>query len=118
MATVAPTISDISGDGLVRKIVWTPLTLVNTPGDAADWVKWADRSVAFTGTFDTATVVLQGSNDGTNWFTLSDPQGNAVSATAAKLEQVLEMTHWVRPYCSAVGATTSITVTLLMRKPG
>lgn len=55
-----------------------------------------------------ATTVLQGSNDtradpnhadhaNAKWFTLVDPNGNAISATADKMEQVLENPLWIRP---------------------
>lgn len=119
MATVNPTLSDISGDGNVRKIIWTPLTTTNADGAPAEWVRWADRCIQFNGTFGVGgTVKLQGSNDGTNWYDLADAQGNAISKTAAGIEQVLEMTQFVRPYISAGDGTTSITATLVMRKPG
>jgi hypothetical protein len=117
MATVNPTVSDISGDGSVRKIVWAPLTTTNADGASAEWIQWADRCIQFHGTFGAGgTVKLQGSNDGTNWYDLADPQGNAISKTAAGIEQILEMTQFVRPFVSAGDGTTSITATLVMRR--
>jgi hypothetical protein len=62
----------------------------------------ADRSVQVIGTFGSGgTLVLEGSNDGTNWVTLTDPQGNDVSFTAAGIEQVQEITRYMRPNCTA-----------------
>ena len=114
MANVAPTIiPNVTGDNSVMSIVWTPLTSANTAGNAVAFPQWRDRTVAITGTFDSCTVVLEGSLDGTNYFTLSDPQGNAISKTAAALEAVSEMVRFVRPSVSSAGASTSITVTLL-----
>lgn len=81
-------------------------------GDAQETIDLADRSVAFTGTFGGATVVLQGSNDGANWFTLTDPFGNAISRTTAGLVQVLEFTRFVRPAVSG-GSGAAITVVLM-----
>lgn len=118
MATITPTLSDISGDGNVRKIVWAALTTTNADGSPAEWIQWADRCIQFHGTFGVGgTIKLQGSNDGTNWYDLADAQGNAISKTAAGIEQVLEMTQFVRPYVSAGDGTTSLTATLVMRKP-
>lgn len=117
MATVNPTNQDISGDGSVRVLTWTPLTTTNADGAPAEWVRWADRCIQFTGTFGAGgTVKLQGSNDGSNWFDLTDPQGNAISKTTASIEQVLEMTRYVRPFVSAGDGTTALTATLVLRR--
>jgi hypothetical protein len=62
--------------------------------------EYANKSVQVVGTFGTATIIIQGSNDGTNWVTLSDPQGTAISKTAAFIEQILENTRFVRPLVS------------------
>jgi hypothetical protein len=76
----------------------------------------ADRSIQFGGTFGAGgNVVLEGSNDGASWFTLTDPQGNALSASAAVLEAVSEVTIYVRPRVSAGDGTTSISAYLLAK---
>lgn len=73
-----------------------------------------DRSVQVQGTFGVGgTVVLEGSNDGTNYHTLRDPLGNNLSFTAAGLKAVMEAVRYVRPRVTAGDGTTSITVTLL-----
>lgn len=74
----------------------------------------SDRSVQIEGTFGGATVVIQGSNDGTNWQTLTDPQGNALSKTAAALEQIEELTQYIRASTSG-GTGTNLNVTLLLK---
>jgi hypothetical protein len=76
---------------------------------------YADRSVQVTGTFGGATITLEGSNDGTNYVTLRDPQGVALSFTAAGLKQVMETTLYVRASITG-GAGSTLTVTLCMRK--
>ena len=102
-------------------ITWTALALTQTAtssntGLAVEICNRADRSVQFDGTFDGATVVLQGSNDGTNWYSLTDPQGNAISKTAGGLEQVEELTYYVRPYVStSTNGNTSITIVMIMK---
>lgn len=68
-------------------------------GDMFDGVELsgnADRSVQFVGTV-TATIVVQGSNDNTNWETLTDGLGNNLSFTAAGLKQICELTRYIRP---------------------
>lgn len=74
-----------------------------------------DKSVAVTGTFGGATVAIQGSNDGSNWFTLSDPAGDAVTFTAAGIAAVMEATLHIRPSISGGDGTTSITVTMFAK---
>lgn len=117
MATVNATVADISKDGSAKSITWTPLTTANADGAPANWIEYADRCIQFTGTFGAGgTIVLQGSNDGTNWFTLTDAQTAAISKTAAALEQVVELPLYVRPFVSAGDGTTSLTAVLVMRR--
>lgn len=114
MATVTGAFTPIRDDArvLARIISWTPLTSANNVGSAMEWVHGRDRSVQITGTFDSATVILQGSNDGSIWSTLTDPQGNAISKTSADLEQISEATRYIRPSTSGGGGSQSITVTV------
>jgi len=115
MATVNPSISTIEGDGSVMQIVWN-LTNVDTEGAPVRWCQYADRSIQLSGVWNGATVVLQGSNDGTAWFTLSDPQANPISASVNTLEQVLEMTQFVRPLLTNGGAATVLAANLVVRR--
>ena len=79
---------------------------------------FADRSVQITGTFGTGgTVLIEGSNDGTNYATLNDPQGVAISKTAAGIFEISQIVKFIRPRVSAGDGTTSITVTLLAQRP-
>ena len=94
-----------SGDAAL--ITWT-LNTTNTAGTAAQLGAFTDRAIQCVGTWAGATVVLQGSMDGTNWVTLSDPQGTAVSMTSNGLQAVLEATAYVRPSLSGGDGTTSI----------
>ena len=62
--------------------------------------------------YGAATIVLEGSNDGTNYITMADPQGNALSFTTSnRLEQLLEVPRFIRPRTSG-GTGTDITVQL------
>lgn len=99
----------------VTTVTWTPLTATNTAGTA--WQSNSgDRSVQVTGTFDSATVPIQGSNDGTNYATLTDIDGNALSFTAAGIAQVGAFTKYIRPGAvTGAGGSTSLTITMTER---
>lgn len=115
MATITGTVTRVSDPG-VRDVwiaSWPAMGNADT-GTAIAMSGSPDRSVQIEGTFGSATVVLQGSNDGSNWQTLTDPQGNDISKTSADLEGILELTRYVRPVTSG-GTGTSVTVTVLMK---
>lgn len=116
MATVTPTVTDISGDGSVKKISWT-LTSTNTDGAPVNMAQWADRSVTFQGTWGGATAGLEGSNDGgTTYIALADPQGTAISKTSDAIEAVLELTEKMRPRLTTAGSGASVVVTMIVRR--
>jgi hypothetical protein len=117
MATITPTLADLSGDGTVRKATWSAMTFSGTDvGAAFPYSAWVDQSVQVTGTFGAGgNVRWEGSNDGTNYVALTDPQGNALDFTTAKIEAVTEIAALVRPRVTAGDGTTSLTVTLVAR---
>jgi hypothetical protein len=97
-------------------VQWTPL-LNGDSGAPYPMPGFADRSVQIGGTFGVGgTVVIEGTIDGTNYVTLADPQGVALSKTAAALLEIMQITKLIRPRVSAGDGTTSITVTLLARR--
>ena len=80
----------------------------------------ADKSVQVVGTFNTATISMQGSNDGTTWFELNAVQNftTAISSTADAtpgIQQIGENTLWVRPLEAGGAGTVAVTVYLLCR---
>lgn len=78
--------------------------------------QYADRSFQVAGTFGGASVDVEGTNDGVNWATLTDPQGNNLIFTAAKIEMVSEATLKIRPRIVGGDATTDLTVTALLKE--
>jgi len=98
--------------GQSSMITWSALATGDTGRPVQD-CGLSDRSVQFTGAFGGATVVLEGSNDGTNWVTLTDPAGVALSFTSAGLKQVLQITRYTRPNVSG-GAAVAINCNLLV----
>lgn len=90
----------------------------------------ADKSIQFYGTFGAGgSITLQGTNEQTystginggvavaasNYVALTDPQANAITKTAAAIEQVLENPNAVRPIVTAGDGTTSLTAVLIVR---
>jgi hypothetical protein len=116
MATITPTTTSLQPAGAITHAVWTPLANGDVGAAVYAW-PGADRSFAVTGTFGTGgTLVWQGSNDltsPTNWFTLSDPQGTALSLTSSKFKQIEEYALWMRPSVTAGDGTTALTVNFL-----
>lgn len=106
------------GAQTVRTATWT-LTQGDATGTAIgpDWADWADRTVQFTGTVGAATMVLQGSNDGTNFQTLNTPDGTAISGTSLSLRQVLENPLYVRPVVTGADGTTNVVCVLACKRP-
>lgn len=116
MATKVPTMTDISPSGRARLVTWAALAN-GDDGAQVDWIDFADRCFQVTGTFGAGgSCTVQGSNDGTNWASLTDSQGNALTFTAQKIEQAMELPRYVRPNVTAGDGTTSLTITLCMRK--
>jgi hypothetical protein len=80
----------------------------------------ANLCVQVSGTFDGATCVLEGSNNGTVWSTLhservSNNASVTLSFTAADLRHVLEQPVYIRPRTSGGGAASVVDVTLVVR---
>lgn len=102
--------------GEVIKVVWSGVKN-GDDGEAFESPDFADCSVQVTGTFGTGgSATFEGSNDGTNYVALTDPQGNALTLTAAKLEAVSELAAKKRPRVTAGDAATDLTFTMIARK--
>jgi hypothetical protein len=105
-----------NGQGNGVLITWTGLLNGDT-GAPVEGVDYADRTLQISGTFGAGgSVTIEGSNDGTNYLALTDPQGNAVTKTAAALEVIEESPRYVRPNVTAGDGTTSLTVTAWARR--
>lgn len=101
----------------LRLIRWSGLL----NGDDGEWLtvsEHRDISVHFFGSFGAGgTVILEGSNESvdppTSAVAIHDTSGagpNPVSATAAKIQQVHNVPHKLRPRVTAGDGATSITV--------
>jgi len=112
----AVTITDISGNGQVKKAVWT-LTTADPTGGAIgpELLEHADRTVYFLGTWGGATAAIEG-GDGTTYVAITDPQGNAVAKTTNAIETLIETPEYIRPRLSTVGVGASVVVTMILRR--
>lgn len=115
MATVQPTVTNVSDD--VVTFSWN-LTTANVDGApvGAQHANFADRAFSATGTWGTATLQWQGSNDGTNWFMLNDPFGVDLTLSANGMFAVAELPLYMRPMLTVAGSGATITVIMVGRK--
>jgi len=117
MATFSVATDTVNGSGgRVFVNTWTAMAANGDVGEAIEHVSCRDRCVTFTGTWGSGgTAVLQGSNDETNWFTLKDLAGTAISKTADGLSQVGDMPRYIRPMLTAGTGSIDIDVILVER---
>lgn len=118
MATRVPTI-DYKPSGQHNAVLITWSGVLNgddgTPFEHADF---GDKTVQFQGTAGAGlSVNLEGSNDGSNWVVLTDPQGNAITKVAVStLEVVAENPRFIRPRVTAGDGSTNLTITVFGRR--
>lgn len=121
MADVTPVIAKVSPGSStpeIYKYTITPLTNANVDSGVMDMSGLgADRTVHIIGTFDSATVVIKGSYASDGTFTvLTDPQGNALSKTAAAVEAITEMCPFMKVTTSGGSGSQSVTVVITARR--
>jgi hypothetical protein len=121
MATVASTLvslPNLVSSDRVTVAKWTPLTFSGTDDGVPLVVPgWTERTVQVFGTFGAGgSVRIEGSIDGgVTYGVLTDPQGNALDITAAKLETITEAVTHIRPRVTAGDGTTSLTVLIFAK---
>lgn len=119
MATISPQTESQSGEDVVY--FWETLTN-GDDGDEVELPGFADRSVQVEGTFGAGgSINLEGSNKpapavDADWVILTDPQGNALTLTAAGLEAISEYTRWIRPHVTAGDGTTDLDVRVICKR--
>jgi hypothetical protein len=119
MADVIPTVNRrVDPDnGAVIKVTWNGLNNNGNIGVPVQMALHSDRCIEVRGTFDGATVVLEGSNGGSGYYTLTNPAGSALTFTAAGLKQVVEGPQFVRPnVTSNINNNTAIVADLILRR--
>lgn len=117
MATRDYTVENLIGG--VKVVTWTGL-LNGDVGAPFISAQFADKCVQVEGSFGVGgTCEIEGTNytSGPTYRTLNDPQGNALSVTSAKVEQVLENPYMVRPRVSAGDGNTNLVLKLVATTP-
>lgn len=117
MATKTKTSDKSLGSDALEVITWA--TLNN--GDVGEAYLYKDvafeKTVQVDGTFGTGgTLVFEGSNDGTNWVTMKDNSGTALSVTNTFVRNVFDAPIYYRPRVSAGDGTTNLRCILVLRK--
>lgn len=114
MATITPTVTkDLPGHSYM--LHWAMVT-ANVEGLPVELPGAADKCVHLVGAnWGGATLKVQGSNDGTNWLSLTDPQGNELSKTADAIEQILENPRYIRVYLTTAGTAAVISAYIFCR---
>ena len=117
MATVAGVDNLYLQDHRLR--TWTPLTITNADGAPIAYASNGMGGVTFevTGTWGAGgALVIEGSNDGTNYFTLNDQANAALTLSANALKTVRDQPLYIRPRVTAGDGTTSLTVVAALQK--
>jgi len=111
MATISPTFQSGVSPGTLIK--WEGAATGDTINSfLANGYERVAATVQISGTFGDATAKLQASLDDTNWFDLTDIQGNAVSATSDSMFEVTTKALYLRP--SITGGTSDSIDILVM----
>lgn len=118
MTTVWNGVPLLVDDESVIALQFGPTATPMLNGDSTapmSFVQWADKSIQVAGTFGSGgNVVIEGSNDGTNYSTLTNPQGASLATiTSAGIFQVVEITRFTRARITAGDGTTAITITVV-----
>lgn len=112
MATVNP-VRSAPGGGCT-KVFWEALATGDTIGTDLPARGEPVGSVQVTGTFGGATVTLTGSNDGTNYVTMKDVYGTAISFTSAGMANFNGLPLYIKPAISG-GTSDDVDVTIIYR---
>ncbi len=115
MATIAPVKSfgGSKGDGSTYIVTWTPVTSADTCGPTS-MPEYTDRSVQVSGTFDSASVAIHGSNNGgVSFVAMNDPTSTVIAITSAAIKAILENSDQIKPVITGGSGSQSLTVSIL-----
>ena len=113
MATVSPVIDRTIAK--IPRVIWETVKNDDTATALPISEQWGlAASVQASGTFNSGSVTMQHSNDGTNWFTAKDLQGNDISLTADGIAEFSLSSAYIRPAISG-GGTDDVDVIVVFR---
>ncbi len=107
----------LNGGGL--KVVWSALTENDTAIAWDGGVMYPNKSVHVEGVTTGDTILIEGSNDESNYLTLTDKQGGNMSfVNDDGLKTIEENPRQIRPRVSAgTGVLANITITASRARP-
>ena len=109
-------LSDYGENNGIRVVKWEGLGQ-GDDGAPSTLINFADRTIQVFGTFGAGgSVRVEGSLDGVNYAPLTDPQGNYIVLSTAKLEAISEVVRYIRPVVVGGDGTTDLTVSIVFRK--
>lgn len=117
MATVQASVVT-KDNGATKIITWASFTAAADVGVPVELTPWGDRCVQMVGTLGSGPqMMLEGSNDGTDYLQLKDVHGTALSAVSTKVPlQLAEVPLYFRPRLVASAGGASIDVILVLRR--
>jgi hypothetical protein len=114
MAVITPVESVANSDIATKAVIWETIGQADTC-TAVQLGAWADRSVQVAGDFSgSASIAIQGSNDGSNYILLTDTQGDDLTFTAAGLKSIGPIPRYIKPVLSSGDGSADIDVILHM----
>jgi hypothetical protein len=113
MATVTPAINNAIAE--VPRIIWSGMVTGDTINPWKITAQYGlAAAVQISGTFGGASVKLQASNDGTNYFDMEDVTGTAVSTGSGGLYEISTAAIYLLPVVTG-GSANSINVIIALR---
>jgi len=113
MATISPVDNRLAPG--IETVTWETLTEADTgAGYLAGSLKPLVGSIQAIGTFGSATIALQGSNDNTNWVALNDTGNTAIALAAAGAAEFSTAMAYIRPSTSG-GSSSDVDVIVSLR---
>lgn len=102
------------GQDKVQKVTWSGLEGGDT-GSAVKVANWTKKSLSVSGTWTGVSATIQGSNDGVNYFPLTDEQGVAITFTANAFKTVGPNPLFIKPVVTG-GTSGTLQFDLIMAK--
>ena len=91
-------------------ITWSNLVTADATGDSYAFDGQTDCVIQIIGTLSTATVLIEGSFDNTNFGTVIDPDLAEISTTALGFYYILTPADFMRPRLTGADGSTDLTV--------
>lgn len=95
--------------GYTMFVEWDALGSTDTT-EVVTYSDWPDKTIHGTGTWGGATLTVEGSNDNSDWYTLTNIHGTSLSMTDDFVHTIAENPRYLRCATTGGGTTTAITV--------